>query len=95
MTFTVATDRLAALASDLESLASTFENVAQRGVGYAGCSDAQPMEDALAHFLARSTSGMKQLHDEMTKLAAHLRDAVGCYEGTDQSIASAAKGAST
>jgi hypothetical protein len=95
MTFTVATDRLAALASDLESLASTFENVAQRSVGYAGRSDAEPIEDALAHFLARSTSGMKQLHDDMTKLAAHLRDAIAGYQDTDQAIARAAKGTGT
>jgi uncharacterized protein YukE len=92
MSFTVTTDRLEALASEIDSLSSSFEDVAQRRVAYAGYSDARHVEDGLNEFFRNWTDGMESLHSQLSNLASQLHGAAGAYDATEQQISDAASG---
>jgi uncharacterized protein YukE len=92
MQFTVATDRLTALAADLDSLSASFDAVAQRRVTYAGYADARHVEQGLHEFFDKWSDGMDKLHKQLSTLATDLHQAVAAYEGTEQQIIDAASG---
>jgi hypothetical protein len=91
MQLKVVTDRLEALASELDALASSFEDVAQRRIAYAGYSDAHHVEDGLHEFFGKWTDGMDRLHGQLSNLAGNLHQAAATYDANEQQIVTAAQ----
>ena len=92
MQFTVATDRVEQLASELDQLASRFADVATRRVSYEGYADARHAEEGLREFFGKWTDGMHRLHEQLTSVASHLHGAAAAYEAGERSIVDAARG---
>ena len=92
MYFRVATDRIATLADDLDSLASSFEAVAQRRVAHEGLSDSRHVDDGLREFFGEWTDAMGKLHGQLSTLASQLHGAFSAYEANELSLSDAARG---
>jgi hypothetical protein len=92
MYFRVVTDRVAILASDLDSLASSFEAVAQRRVAHEGLSDARHVDEGLREYFGEWTDAMGKLHGQLATLASQLHGAVSTYEANERALSDAARG---
>jgi hypothetical protein len=88
--FKVVTDQVEALASRMDQISSSFQQVEGRDVSYRGYADAAPVDDGLGEFFGKWTDGMDRIHKKIDGLADRLHYASETYEMTEAKIIEAA-----